>query len=217
MRVSTVSCMVLAAICSATAQTASEAVKAVEVSQAAGAAPVVANATAASPSLADVRALLVQNKIIPEVLDDFQPSVGISVAYAKAVPIGSHVVWTDAADAPTVTLTGAKADKLYTLVMTDPGVLNADSKATSAWQWLHWIVVNVQGNGLVTEGEVVEPYSGPNPPKGDHRYVFLAFEQPKLFHYPTPADRGAFDTRAFAAQNGLTPVGSTFFYCLKQA
>jgi hypothetical protein len=68
----------------ATAQTASEAVKAVEVSQAAGAAPVVANATAASPSLADVRALLVQNKIIPEVLDDFQPSVGIRCVGAFA-------------------------------------------------------------------------------------------------------------------------------------
>ena len=33
----------------------------------------------------------------------------------------------------------------YTLIMTDPGVLDPESTKTNAWQWGHWVVTNIPG------------------------------------------------------------------------
>ena len=62
-------------------------------------------------------------------------------------------------------------------------------------EWLHWLVVNIPGeaSGPAPAGEgsggssaitasaggrALMSYSGPSPPKGTHRYIFYAFEQP---------------------------------------
>lgn len=65
--------------------------------------------------------------------------------------------------------------------MTDPGVLDIKTlrgPQQSAWQWLHWIVVNVPGEKAVpAAGQVLQPYGQPAPPAGNHRYTFILFEQ----------------------------------------
>lgn len=104
----------------------------------------------------------------------------------------------------------------YTLVLTDPGVLDLTSlrgKGEDAWQWLHWIVANIPGDGTApTDGLEVMPYGPPAPPAGSHRYTFLLFEQATAaIKPPTPAERGSFSARKFAAANGLTPVGASYF------
>lgn len=109
---------------------------------------------------------------------------------------------------------------MYTLVMTDPGVLDIKTlrgAQQSAWQWLHWIVVNVPGDQAIpTAGKVVQPYGQPAPPAGNHRYTFLLFEQKAPINPATPKERGSFDTRTFATTNGLTPVGGFYFLAQPQ-
>lgn len=111
--------------------------------------------------------------------------------------------------------------QMYTLVMTDPGVLDIKTlrvEQQSAWQWLHWIVVNVPGDMAVpAAGKVVQPYGPPAPPAGNHRYTFLLFEQKAEINPATPKERGSFDTRAFAAANSLTPVGGFYFLAQPEA
>jgi|SRR6056297_1872610 len=105
--------------------------------------------------------------------------------------------------------------QLYTLVMTDPGVLDIKTlrgPQQSAWQWLHWIVVNVPGEKAVpAAGQVLQPYGQPAPPAGNHRYTFILFEQKAGINPAVPKGRDAFDTRAFAIANGLTPIGGFYF------
>jgi phosphatidylethanolamine-binding protein (PEBP) family uncharacterized protein len=100
--------------------------------------------------------------------------------------------------------------------MTDPGVLDLTSlrgAGQDAWQWLHWIVANIPGDGTApADGLEVMPYGPPAPPAGSHRYAFLLFEQTEEAIKPdTPDTRGDYSARKFAKTNGLTPVGATYF------
>ncbi len=101
-------------------------------------------------------------------------------------------------------------------MLTDPGVLDLTSlrgAGQDAWQWLHWIVVNIPGDGQApADGLEVMPYGPPAPPAGLHRYTFLLFEQAKAAIDPAAPDtRGSFSARTFAKANGLKPVAGTYF------
>ncbi|KAH7707664.1 MFT1 protein [Aphelenchoides avenae] len=85
--------------------------------------------------------------------------------------------------------------------------------APSERSWLHWLVVDVDGNTLNT-GTVHASYNPPTPPQGIHRYVLLAFKQ----NGGVPTDnnfentRGKFNVKAYAAANSLgNPVAGNFF------
>jgi len=156
---------------------------------------------------------LTENKIIPEVTAEFVPSVDLTVAYGKKpVVLGAQVLPADGKAAPAVTFKGAKPDGLYTLIMTDPGVLDPESTKTNAWQWGHWVVTNIPGKGKVADGDVVLEYSGPNPPAGNHRYAVLLAEQTKgPIEIPTITERGGFSAQKLIDTYDLTPVGG-FYY-----
>ena len=101
-------------------------------------------------------------------------------------------------------------------MLTDPGVLDLTSlrgAGQDAWQWLHWIVANIPGDGTApADGVEIMPYGPPAPPAGNHRYTFLLFEQKAAAIKPAaPDSRGSFSARKFAAVNGLTPVAGTYF------
>lgn len=67
----------------------------------------------------------------------------------------------------------------------------------------------------------VMPWSGPTPPKGTHRYIFL-LAQPrtssvsgnqsvKAHAITAPRERGRWDVNKFLRDHDLTPVASTYF------
>lgn len=64
----------------------------------------------------------------------------------------------------------------------------------------------------------VVPYAPPTPPKGTHRYIFSAFEQPggASLSIHAPAARGSFHTQRFAKAHGLELVGATYFTAAHQ-
>ena len=72
---------------------------------------------------------------------------------------------------------------------------------------------NIPGSNLV-DGITLTDYSGPSPPHGVHRYVFLLAEQQgkeRVPHSAAPSQRGKFDPKAFLSSHSLQPVGVNMF------
>ncbi|KAI9792482.1 MAG: hypothetical protein M1835_007848 [Candelina submexicana] len=159
---------------------------------------------------------LKESEIIPEVIDDFHPSLLLQVSYPsnhESVSLGNTIKPADVQDTPAIELHSsgaATSTKSYTLILTDP---DAPSRDDPKWsEMCHWIATNVplttstsdnaadmdggQSAGMQTVAkglkEVVE-YLGPSPPPktGKHRYVFIVFE---------PAD-GKSDTNLTAPED----------------
>jgi len=143
-----------------------------------------------------------------------------------------------------------KRGKKYTILMTYPGVLpgaeldvleKTDDTVRylrklaeqvemdkDAWQWLHWIVQDVEvvadetkDNELFldfTNAYTVTEYSGPNPPEGNHRYVTLLMEQQEFNGYRANqhneiiTDRGDFSTREYINEHQVDVVGAMVYY-----
>jgi len=126
--------------------------------------------------------------------------------------------------------------KYYALALVDA---DAPSPAEpSSRSWVHWLVVNIPGNELVS-GTTLRPYVGAFPPAntGAHRYFFLLMEQrsgEQRFARGAAAPGGVdglsvqdMETRAgwscdtFVAEHGLRVVGWHHFvaefdpYCLE--
>jgi len=158
--------------------------------------------------------------IIPDIIDSFTPSVELSVTFPHGnVLFGNELKPSEAAKAPKITWSGVPG-ALYTLMMVDP---DAPSRADPKFRcWRHWIVVNIPSGGLVDHGSTISSYHGPAPPKdtGDHRYVFLLFQQKDRISTPPlsthGSDMGGFNPRLWAQQHQLTPVGANFFLAKNQ-
>lgn len=83
-------------------------------------------------------------------------------------------------------------NKSYTLVMTDP---DAPSRVDHKWsEYCHFVQTGIrfhdQTGGLIDNGHEVVKYIGPGPPAGtgEHRYVFLLFEETQDNHAFTPIE-----------------------------
>jgi len=156
--------------------------------------------------------------VIPDVLDSFSPDIQIRVAYdTLQVTQGATLLPVQAVHMPKVTLEGSQVGRLYTLVMSDPDAPSPEHPTHR--EWLHWIVCNIPGGASDTaEGTQVAAYMPPTPPKGTHRYVFTAMEQPggNSLSLRPPMQRGGFRTRAFVKEGGMEVVGATFFYAAHQ-
>ncbi len=167
--------------------------------------------SAAPSSLQDAR-------VIPDVLDSFSPDIQIRVAYnTLSVTPGATLLPVQAVHMPTVTLEGSQPGRLYTLVMSDPDAPSPEHPTHR--EWLHWIVTDIPGGAKdIAEGTQVAAYMPPTPPKGTHRYVFTAMEQPggDSRAVRPPMQRGGFRTRAFVKEGGMDVVGATFFYAAHQ-
>lgn len=93
-----------------------------------------------------------------------------------------------------------KGSGLYTFIMWDP-----DAPAKS---WLHWLVVNAE-EGDVKKGEVLMPYSGPNPPSGLHHYYIAVYSQKGPLQIDAPQERGYFNLENFIQEHNLLEVAKT--------
>ncbi|XP_050213866.1 protein MOTHER of FT and TFL1 [Mercurialis annua] len=162
---------------------------------------------------------LVVGKVIGEVLDMYNPVTEFTVHYgSKQIANGCEIKPSAAVQMPSVQILGSRlASNLYTLVMVDP---DAPSPSEPKWrEWLHWIVVDIPEGFDATKGNQVVPYMGPQPPTGIHRYVFALFKQRDGLtgRIRGPDGRGNFNTRQFAAENGLgLPVAAVYFNSQKE-
>jgi len=101
--------------------------------------------------------------------------------------------------------------KLYTIAMFDPDVSLEYTDNTT--QFLHWLVVNVPGR-RISKGDVLDNYVVPAPPEPvfSHRYVELAYKQPRHIDETRPYERLDFDMQDFADDHELgRPAAGNFF------
>jgi phosphatidylethanolamine-binding protein (PEBP) family uncharacterized protein len=150
----------------------------------------------------NVRAQLRHAEIIPTVIDDFLPSLTLSIAWSDAkAKLGNTVNPEDLQKQPTVVLHDdtspdgkhASSGMNYIITLTDP---DAPSRTNPKWsQMCHWIASNVTiaqdafsilplpEFGLTEQTESAQDLDdvmeykppGPPPKTGKHRYVFLVF------------------------------------------
>jgi phosphatidylethanolamine-binding protein (PEBP) family uncharacterized protein len=175
------------------------------------------NYQATNPKYKATQDALKKYEVIPDVVDEFTPSVELKVSFPKGDSKNGNLF--AASDLhyiePDVIFTPPDKNAFYTLVKVDP---DAPSRTNhSQREWRHWLVVNIPGHD-VNKGEVITPYMGPHPPKdsGAHRYVFLLYKQPDRI---TPAQldnsgahRGKWNVKAFAREFELgAPIGSAFY------
>lgn len=160
---------------------------------------------------------LIQEEIVPDVIDDIPESPNVTVEYPSGVSVtyGNELTPTQVKDVPTVDWP-AKDDELYMVAMVDP---DAPSRKEPRFRhWLHWLVVNIPGKDM-SKGETIAEYVGSGPPEGSglHRYVFLVYAQKdhrihtslKLTN-TSAAGRASFSIREFAGQHHSKPVAGRF-------
>ncbi|KAL0333467.1 UNVERIFIED_CONTAM: CEN-like protein 2 [Sesamum angustifolium] len=157
---------------------------------------------------------LIVGRVIDDVVDFFTPTVKICVVYGnKQVYINGYEFYPSAVAAtPRVHIQGGDLRTSYTLVMTDPDVPGPSDPYLR--EHLHWLVTDIPGTTDTTFGKEVVSYEKPRPNIGIHRFVFLLFQQrgrQTVVNLPA-ASRDYFNTRRFAAENGLgLPVAAVFF------
>lgn len=188
-----------------------------------------------------VRDSLKDNQIIGDVLDDFEPTFFIDLAYPKyheSVLLGNDIPVKRVQDRPVFVLHAVDPsahseldNATFTLALTDPDAKSRDNPKWS--EMCHWLITNLT-TGLPgpTPPPPNEPPSvfklpgelkgykppGPPPKTGAHRYVFVLL-QGTTHDISTPKDRQHWGygkprhgVRDWAAENDLTVVGANFFF-----
>ncbi|KAL9330330.1 hypothetical protein ACSQ67_005333 [Phaseolus vulgaris] len=134
---------------------------------------------------------------------------------AMAASVDPLVVGRVIVNPPKLTLTGKK-ENLYTLIMTDPDAPSPSEP--NMREWIHWVVADIPGCTNPFRGKEIIPYTGPKPPVGIHRYIFVLFEQKApMGPVEQPESRGNFSTRTFAKDMDLgLPVATVYFNSQKE-
>lgn len=162
---------------------------------------------------------LEQWKIIPDVIDSFQPEVQLVITYGSTPLLtGSSLRQEGVQEPPKLTWEGGVSESsLYTLALVDPDAPKPEEP--SSREFVHWIVSNIPGSYNATcqsfskVSTEVLPYSGPAPIEGNHRYVFVLYKQSEKVELKAPEKREKFNLRTFAKENGLgAPVFSDSFF-----
>ena len=180
-----------------------------------------------------IRDTLIDNKVIGDVLDDFEPLYYLDIVWPKyheTVLLGNDVPTKAVQKRPTFTFHSLNSDtntaknSTFTLALTDP---DAKSRKNPKWsEMCHWLMTNLTTpvpepppTLLKKEGELVE-YQPPGPPPktGAHRYVFVLLEGDSSDLEP-PKERQHWGygkvrhgVRDWAAENDLKVVGANFFF-----
>eukprot|EP00746_Dinoflagellata_sp_MGD_P023450 gnl/MRDRNA2_/MRDRNA2_154946_c0_seq1.p1 gnl/MRDRNA2_/MRDRNA2_154946_c0~~gnl/MRDRNA2_/MRDRNA2_154946_c0_seq1.p1 ORF type:complete len:170 (+),score=39.16 gnl/MRDRNA2_/MRDRNA2_154946_c0_seq1:2-511(+) len=102
-----------------------------------------------------------------------------------------------------------------TLVCVDPDAPDREGDGSGPGMfgpWLHWLVTDAEGDH--DSGNEIVEYMGPAPPRGNHRYIFVLFQQTAdVVQNPSGVERKQWDFPGFLKANpGLKPVASNFFY-----
>ncbi|CAA6660678.1 unnamed protein product [Spirodela intermedia] len=136
---------------------------------------------------------LVVGRVIGEVLDSFNPTVKMIIAYNS--------------NKPRVEIQGGDMRSFFTLVMIDPDAPGPSDPYLR--ERLHWIVTDIPGT---TDSSFGGKLREPEPNIGIHRYVFVLFKQKRRQSVTAPSSRDRFSTRRFAAENELAlPVAAVYF------
>lgn len=181
---------------------------------------------------------LIQHEVIkdifPKVSDPSHLALSgtLSIVYPQpnvTVEQGNKLSTKDTQEPPKVTYTANTAsplnlDKTYTLVLTDP---DAPSRVDKKWsEYCHFVETGIKFHdtkgGLITNGHKVIKYMGPGPPPGtgDHRYVFILFEEIEDNHIFTAIedranwgyDKPATGVEKWAMANKLKLLAINFFF-----
>ncbi|KAK8503915.1 hypothetical protein V6N12_019084 [Hibiscus sabdariffa] len=133
-------------------------------------------------------------RVIGEVVDDFTPSVQMTVAYGSNnhVANGRELMPAVIAARPRVEIGGDHMRNAYTLIMTDPDAPSPSDPFLR--EHLHWMVTDIPGTTNASFGEFrLSRYRG-------RRTV------------SPPSSRDYFNTRRFSAENDLgLPVAAVYF------
>ncbi|KAI9873497.1 MAG: hypothetical protein M1830_000343 [Pleopsidium flavum] len=153
----------------------------------------------------------------PTVLDDFHPSISLTISYPSAhesVDLGNTISPSDVESAPafelhapsTSLLPITNTNTIYTLILTDPDATSRSSPKMS--EMCHWIATNLTlSPSLSTTSSAVSisplshnlhkttdeliSYLAPSPPPktGKHRYVFVLLAGPEGKELKKPEER----------------------------
>ncbi|XP_050228322.1 CEN-like protein 2 [Mercurialis annua] len=155
---------------------------------------------------------LVVGRVIGDVIDNFTPTVKMTVTYNSNKQIfNGHELFPSAVTfKPKVEVQGADMRSFFTLVMTDPDAPGPSDPYLR--EHLHWIVTDIPGTTDDTFGREVVSYEMARPNIGIHRFVFLLFKQKRRQTVKAPTSRDRFNSRKFAEENELgLPVAAVFF------
>ncbi|OIS99143.1 PREDICTED: CEN-like protein 1 [Nicotiana attenuata] len=155
---------------------------------------------------------LAVGRVIGEVVDSFTACVQMNVIYngSKQVSNGHELMPALVASKPRVEIGGEDLRSAYTLIMTDPDAPSPSDPYLR--EHLHWIVTDIPGTTDVSFGREIVSYESPKPVIGIHRYAFILYKQRGRQTVKLPATRDQFNTRSFAAENGLgSPVAAVYF------
>nr|AFV67442.1 centroradialis [Hordeum vulgare] len=155
---------------------------------------------------------LVVGKVIGEVIDNFNPTVKMTVTYSsnKQVFNGHEFFPSAVVSKPRIEVQGGDMRSFFTLVMTDPDVPGPSDPYLR--EHLHWIVSDIPGTTDASFGREVVSYESPKLNIGIHRFTFVLFQQKKRQAMNAPSTRDYFNTRRFADENDLgLPVAAVYF------
>ncbi|KAM3386878.1 hypothetical protein ACQJBY_010033 [Aegilops geniculata] len=143
---------------------------------------------------------LIVGKVIGEVIDNFNPTVKMTVTYSSNKQVfNGHEFF------PSAVVSKPRIE-----VMTDPDVPGPSDPYLR--EHLHWIVSDIPGTTDASFGREVVSYESPKPNIGIHRFTFVLFQQKKRQAMNPPSTRDYFNTRRFADENDLgLPVAAVYF------
>ncbi|XP_026434132.1 protein HEADING DATE 3A-like [Papaver somniferum] len=159
---------------------------------------------------------LVLGRVIGDVLDPFDRSIPIRIAYtSRSVNNGCELKPSAVAEHPRVDIGGDDMRTFYTLVMVDPDAPNPSDP--SLREYLHWLVTDIPGTTGTAYGQEKIPYEAPRPTMGIHRFVYVLFRQLGRDTVYAPGWRQNFNTRDFAEIHNLgLPVAAVYFNCQRE-
>ncbi|KAE8694257.1 Protein CENTRORADIALIS-like [Hibiscus syriacus] len=144
---------------------------------------------------------LTVGRVIGEVVDNFSPSVQMTITYNtnKQFANGHELLPLVIAARPRVDIGGDDLRAAYTFV-------------SPAKKTLALMVTDIPGTTDASFGKEIVSYESQNPAVGIHRYVFVLFKQRGRRTVSPPSWRDYFNTRRFSIENGLgLPVAAVYF------
>ncbi|KAG9134638.1 hypothetical protein Leryth_000958 [Lithospermum erythrorhizon] len=159
---------------------------------------------------------LVVGRVIGDVLDDFAPTISMTVTYNnnKLVSNGHELFPSAVSSRPKVDIYDGDLRSFFTLEleMIDRWDVTLSGENCMTAEDAK-IVTDIPGTTNSTFGSEIVSYEKPRPNIGIHRFVFVLFKQrcrQAVSHLPTSRDQ--FNVRNFAAENELgLPVAAVYF------
>ncbi|WIA10772.1 hypothetical protein OEZ85_010941 [Tetradesmus obliquus] len=150
--------------------------------------------------ISDTTVILAREKVVPDVVDACSDKAAFKAVFGdKMVMPGDVLSINDIGNEPKIEITQCSPGGIYSLLMLDPDMPSPHKPEYK--DVLIWMVNNIKKNDF-DSGDFTVGYSGPEPGKGQHRYVLLLFQQPSFQSITPPTKRANFQTKQFAKDMG---------------